>query len=221
MEAKDIMSTDIATISVDGSIRHAIDIMATKKISGLPVVTGEGEVVGMLTEGDLMRRAELVGGRGTDPSLPVDFQLYVQGNSWRVRDLMSDSLITVNEETPLARVAEIMATMGVKRLPVMNERRMVGIVSRSDVLKAMLHAPLDKIAPGDDAIAIAAAARLSADLGIPRQQVAVSVSSGIVTATGTVKSDVERRAIRVVVESLGGVEGYHDQLSLEGEAKSA
>ncbi|UXS04629.1 CBS domain-containing protein [Agrobacterium tumefaciens] len=221
MEAKDIMSTDIATISVDGSIRHAIDIMATKKISGLPVVTGEGEVVGMLTEGDLMRRAELGGGRGTDPSLPVDFQLYVQGNSWRVRDLMSDSLITVNEETPLARVAEIMATMGVKRLPVMNERRMVGIVSRSDVLKAMLHAPLDKIAPGDDAIAIAAAARLSADLGIPRQQVAVSVSSGIVTATGTVKSDVERRAIRVVVESLGGVEGYHDQLSLEGEAKSA
>ncbi|NWJ24034.1 CBS domain-containing protein [Rhizobium sp. RM] len=221
MEAKDIMSTDIATISVDGSIRHAIDIMATKKISGLPVVTGEGEVVGMLTEGDLMRRAELGGGRGTDPSLPVDFQLYVQGNSWRVRDLMSDSLITVNEETPLARVAEIMATMGVKRLPVMNERRMVGIVSRSDVLKSMLHAPLDKIAPGDDAIAIAAAARLSADLGIPRQQVAVSVSSGIVTATGTVKSDVERRAIRVVVESLGGVEGYHDQLSLEGEAKSA
>lgn len=221
MEAKDIMSTDIATISVDGSIRHAIDIMATKKISGLPVVTGEGEVVGMLTEGDLMRRAELGGGRGTDPSLPVDFQLYVQGNSWRVRDLMSDSLITVNEETPLAKVAEIMATMGVKRLPVMNERRMVGIVSRSDVLKSMLHAPLDKIAPGDDAIAIAAAARLSADLGTPREQVAVSVSSGIVTATGTVKSDVERRAIRVVVESLGGVEGYHDPLSLEGEAKSA
>ncbi len=212
MQAKDIMSRDFTTISVDSSIRHAIDLMVTNRISGLPVVDDAGHVVGVLTEGDLMRRAELGGGRGADAPSTVDFEAYVRGNSWHVRDLMSADPISVRPDTPLARVAEIMASRGVKRLPVMDGDRLVGIVSRSDVLRSILNAPLDRIAIGDEAMARAAQARLLGDLGIGSDRVSVSASLGTLTATGTVGSEAERKAIRVLLENIGGVIGYRDLL---------
>jgi CBS domain-containing protein len=217
MFAQDIMNTDITTISADSSIHQAIDLMVAKNISGLPVIDNDGNVCGLLTEGDLLRRIEFGGGRSAgkpDETSLVDLDDYIRSRSWRVSDVMSASVISVTPDTPVAAIAEAMFRHKIKRVPVVSDKRLLGIVSRIDLLKAIVAAPAERTASGDDALARAIRARLQGDLGLDTDAIKVSVQDSRAVLEGTVSSELERRAIRVLVENVKGVSGFIDKLGV-------
>ena len=171
MNAKDVMTAAVVTVSPDHSLRHAAQIMLDHRISGVPVVDDDGRLVGIVTEGDFLRRSEFA---ALALSL-VDQQpgtsegrarAYVKSHSWKVADVMTSDLVKVDEETPLARIAALMAEFGVKRVPVMRGQRLVGVVSRADLLRVLVTAKFDSTASGDDAIRRSILTRLRADAGV-------------------------------------------------------
>jgi CBS domain-containing protein len=219
MKAKDVMTVDVVRVSPDHSVRHAAGIMLDHRISGLPVIDDAGRVVGIITEGDLMRRSEL----GAQALAPIDRQFnteenhagaYVKSHSWKVADVMTPDPVTVDEETPLPRIAALMAERGIKRVPVMRGQHLVGIVSRADLLRALITAKVDATAPGDDAIRRGILTRLREDAGINGDQLTLAVADGLVHVSGAVSSQSERDAVRVVAEGVRGVKGFFDHLSL-------
>ena len=122
MKVKDVMAAKVVTVSPDNSVRRAAGIMLDKHVSGLPVVDDEGLLVGLISEGDLLRRCELglhiIAAPEQSASLEERASAYVKSHAWKVADVMSRNVVTVDEEADLSHVAKLMAENGVKRLPV-------------------------------------------------------------------------------------------------------
>src|SRR5262249_40115673 len=125
----------------------------------------------------------------------------------------SGKVVSVGPDTPAAAVAEVMFEHKIKRVPVVSGKRLLGIVSRVDLLKGIVGASSSSVAGGDEAIARAVRARLQSDLGLDIAGFAVSVQDLRVTVEGKVASELERRAIRVLVENIRGVSGFIDKLT--------
>ena len=170
MKVKDVMTTKVVTVSPDNSVKRAAGIMLDKHISGLPVVDDEGKLVGLISEGDLLRRSELglriIAAPEQSASLEEMASAYVKSHAWKVADVMSNNVVTVDEEADLSHVATLMAENGIKRLPVIRNGKLVGIVSRADLLHAIATARLDDTAPGDEAIRRSIVTRLNEDIGL-------------------------------------------------------
>src|SRR5262245_49556148 len=149
MNAGDVMTQSTVTVDPDASITHAIQLMLKRRISGLPVVDDTGALVGILTEGDLLRRAEL----GTQKRRPrwIEFLIgpgrlaseYVSACGRKVREVMTTPVHIVSEDTPLTDVVNIMESKQVKRLPVLRDGRLVGILSRANLLRALVSVARD------------------------------------------------------------------------------
>jgi CBS domain-containing protein len=133
MKAKDVMSESISSIAHDATVQQAVELLINTGVSAMPVLDGNGIMIGILSEADLIRHAS-----------PKDWSRQLQqdagDNDYKrpVTELMTAKVLTVDENTPLVEVAEIMSTRGVKRLPVTSGKAVVGIVSRVDLLKALL-----------------------------------------------------------------------------------
>jgi CBS domain-containing protein len=144
MKAKDVMSVDVATISCRATVLEAAKLMLDRRISGLPVVNEEGRLVGIVTEGDLLRRAEI--GTELHPSMPNpeaidDFKLfgvYFKSHGGHVEDIMTRDVVRVFENTPLAQVAALLALKRIKRVLVMGNGKVAGIITRADFLRALV-----------------------------------------------------------------------------------
>jgi CBS domain-containing protein len=217
MKARDIMVTDLVAVSPDHSVRHAARLMWDHRVSGLPVVDDDEDLVGIITEGDLMRRSELGPGelRTTirKDQIEEDHSLsYVKSHSWKVADVMTRKLVTADEETPVNRIAALMRQHGVKRIPIMKVGHLVGLVSRADLLRAISEAPLEETASGDEAIRLIVLVRLRDDALIDTSGLTATVSNGVVQLSGTVQTEHQREAIRVVTEGVRGVRGILDNL---------
>src|SRR5215468_8756904 len=149
MNAGEVMTQSTVTVDPNASIMHAIQMMLKRRISGLPVVDNTGALVGIVTEGDLLRRAEL----GTQKRRPrwIEFLIgpgrlaseYVSACGRKVHEVMTTPVHTVTEDTPLVDVVRIMESRQVKRLPVMRDNRIVGILSRANLLRALVSIPRD------------------------------------------------------------------------------
>lgn len=211
MKAKDVMTAKVVTVSPDHSIRHAARIMLDHCISGLPVVDDNGRLVGIVREGDFLRRSELGA-----PAFPTGgARGYVKGHSWKVADLMTSDVVVADEETPIARIVALMQEHGIKRIPVMRGQRLVGVVSRADLLRVVVAAKLDDdTAAGDDAIRRIILTRLQEDAGVNGDAITLTVTDGLVYFSGAVSSQSERDAVRVVAEGVRGVKGVFDHLYL-------
>ncbi|MEZ2128271.1 MULTISPECIES: CBS domain-containing protein [unclassified Sinorhizobium] len=212
MHVKDVMMTKVVTVSPDNSVKRAAEVMLANHVSGLPVVDDKGRLVGIISEGDLLRRAELGGGAIAalgDENLSAEerARLFVKSNAWKVGDVMSASPVTVMEDALLMRVARLMEEHHIKRLPVMRGDTLVGIVSRADLLQAIVSAELDGTAPGDEAISRSIAMRLKENAALERQDVLATVTDGIVHLWGSVDSAECRNVARVVAENVRGVKG--------------
>jgi CBS domain-containing protein len=201
------------------SVWHAARIMLEHKVSGLPVIDGDGCLVGMFTEGDLLRRVEygLPAGRPlwseaiSPEGAARDF---VRSHSWRVSDVMTAPVVSVSEATSLADVALLFGTRGIKRVPVLRGGQVVGIVSRCDLLQQIAKSGPDKISGGDDALWISADARLKEAATIFARRPDVTVVSGVVHLWGEVRSQAERDAARVAVEAVQGINGVENHLTI-------
>lgn len=147
MKAKDIMVRDVITVHQNDSIESVARILVSHNISGVPVVNDAGNLVGMVTEGDLLYKE-------VNPRLPDyvnvlgaiifyngveqfhdDFKKLIAG---RAREIMSNEVITVSEDTELQEVAQIMVENGIKRVPVVKDQKMIGIISRYDMIKTLI-----------------------------------------------------------------------------------
>ncbi|NRP75674.1 Hypoxic response protein 1 [Ensifer psoraleae] len=215
MLARDIMNKKVLSISPDHSVSHAARTMLENRISGLPVCDDDGKLVGILSEGDLLRRAEL--GSAAWPSAPRDKtepRAFTKTHSWRVGDVMTQPVVTVDEDVSIGRVGALMAANQIKRVPVMRAEEMVGIICRSDILRAIAAAVPDPIAGGDEAVRRAVLARLCSDLGLDRGAVEVTVENGTVSLSGQVESEAEREAARVVAETISGAGGVRNRLRI-------
>ena len=141
MQAKDVMTSWVATIGPQATVREAAKLMAERRISAVPVVDDKDRLVGIVSEGDLLRRLEL----GTQPEgswwlkalASSTAREYVKSHSTVVRDIMTTGVVSIRPELPLGEVARLMEEHHVKRLPVLEAGRLVGIVSRADLVRAL------------------------------------------------------------------------------------
>lgn len=219
MNVADVMSRSLVTVMPGHSIKHAAQIMLDHRVSGLPVVDGDGKLVGILTEGDLLRRVEfgLTGGRphwieaGSPEGAARD---YVKSNSWRVSDVMSHPVATIAETASLADAAVVLGTRGIKRLPVVREGRLVGIVARADLLRLVASTAPEMVHGGDEAIRTSALARLRDAATIFAVCPEVTVSGGVIHLWGRIRSEAERDAARVACEGVHGINGIEDHLTV-------
>ena len=224
MKTADVMVSTVITVPPEASVQDVANILMTNRISAVPVVTAGGDLVGIISEGDLIRRVEtdtdhrrswwieLLLGRG-----PLAAE-YVKSHSRKVSDLMSRDVITASPDTPLRDVAGLLEKNGIKRVPIVADGKLVGIVSRANLVQALAvqKKPVEAQPPADDlAIREAVMARLDGKLWTKFAPVNVIVRNGIVDIWGIVDSETVRQAIRVAVEETPGVRGVNDNLSVQ------
>ena len=214
------MTTSVVTITPNTAIREIAAILLERRFSGLPVVE-DGHVTGIVSERDLLRRHEI----GTDRKRtqgswwmrllrdepgPAE---YVKSHGVYAADVMTRDVVSVSEEESISRIAILLAERGIKRVPVLRDGQLVGIVTRADLVRALAVSndaqPNVRRAAGDDAIR----ARLLDELGAQawwRADSNVIVADGIVHYWGVCENDEEKQAARVAAENVPGVRGVND-----------
>src|SRR5215469_16028602 len=220
MRAVDVMTVDPVSISPDDSIVEAIRLMLQRKFSGLPVVDSTGALVGIVTEGDLLRRTET----GTQRKRPrwIEFLMgpgrlateYVQTSGRKVSDVMTPEARTVVEDTPLEKVVHLMERHQINRVLVVRDGKLVGIVTRANLLHA-LASVIAEAKPGptsDASIRERVYAELKAQRWAPVGLVNVVVRNGVVRLSGTLLDERQRGAIRAAAENIPGVKAVEDHL---------
>jgi CBS domain-containing protein len=216
MRARDIMTTDLTTVSPGTPIATVAPVMAERGVSGIPVLDSAGRLCGLVTESDIMRRvaAERDKAPGWLAGLLGDAarlaQEYARRHGTSARDVMTPDLETVGPDTPVADVAAALERRRVRRLPVVEDGRLVGVVSRADLLKAVLNAPPTAPAAADDtAIRAEPRRRLAREPWVDRNFLHVGVRGGEVTLSGFARNDEVRQAMRVLAEGVPGVRAVH------------
>lgn len=221
MLAKELMTTDVITVRSDASIKDVAQILLSHRISALPVTDDDGNLIGIVSEGDLLRRSET--GTERKHSWWLDMlaspeeraREYIKTHATLVRDVMTKKLITVKEDTPISDIATVLEERRIKRVPVVRDGHVVGIVSRADLLRGLATAKLEQTtAPGDDAMRAAVVKRLRDEAGVRDWLLNVTVSDGVVHLWGGVRSDDERRAAQIAAESTSGVKAVEDHLTV-------
>ena len=218
MQARDVMTLRVYVVKADASIMDAGRLMLQNRISGLPVVGSSGELVGMVTEGDFLRRGEI--GTARQRSRWLEFLIgpgrladeYVHACGRRVDEVMTSDPITVTEDTPLTEVVELMERHRIKRLPVVRQGKLVGIVSRADIMHALVSVRRNTEPPARSDAAIREQILAECQKQAWGPMANVVVQGGVVDLWGTIPDERERRAIIVAAENVPGVKAVHDHL---------
>lgn len=219
MEIKDIMTRKVISVTTDEAITKAASLMLQNRISGLPVLDKNSELVGIVTEGDFLRRGEAGAQRRrpkwlefiVGPARMADE--YVHAAGCEVDEIMTTDPFTVDENDTLEKAVELMERRNVKRLPVTRAGQMVGIVSRADLVRALVsfvhddHAPHSK---SDSKIRESVIEALAKQKWAPH--VSVVIKSGVAELWGAITDERERQGIIVAVENVPGVTHVHDHL---------
>lgn len=221
MKASQVMTRDVATITPDAPVLDALRLMLERRISGLPVIGEDGRLVGIVTEGDFVRRAEL----DTERRRPrwLNFLLgpgrlaseYVGTHGRRTEEVMTRDVVAVDGDAPLAEVVDLMEKHGIKRVPVVHDGRLVGIVSRADLLRAFAACLMQS--PDVDTSDAAIVQRIEREIEKqpwgPASMMQVSVDHGTAHLRVVLIDDREREALRVLVENDPGVTRVLDHLT--------
>jgi CBS domain-containing protein len=219
MKAGDVMTRQVVSIGADDSVLQAVRLMLQNRISGLPVVDQQGKLVGIVTERDFLRRTEL----DTQHHGPrwLEFVVgpgrlaaeYVRSSGRRISEIMTRDPRTISADTALEEVVSLMERHNIKRLPVVDDGKLVGIVSRANLLHALASIAADAPErPHDDQTI---RERLLTELeGQPwAPKVNIIVRDGIVELWGTITDEREREAFVVAAENVPGVKAVRDHLT--------
>jgi CBS domain-containing protein len=220
LRAKDIMTTEVVSVKSEASILEAVRLMLQNRISGLPVVDRQGVLVGVLTEGDFLRRTETGTERRRSRWLELFIgqgqraEEYVRTHGRKVMEVMNPDPLTITEDTTLEEIVSIMEQRRVKRLPVTRGTRVVGIVSRANLLQALASVvrELPQEARTDTAIREQVLCELQRQNWEPTGFVNVLVRNGVVELWGTILDERERDAAKVAAENVVGVKAVKDHL---------
>ncbi|MER8781222.1 CBS domain-containing protein [Mesorhizobium sp. M1006] len=220
MQAAAIMSKPVVGIDPSASIAEAAGLMLSKKVSGLPVIRSDGRLVGIVSEGDFLRRGEL----GTERKRSHWLELlispgkaadeYAHANGQRIEQVMSQDVVKASPTAPLAEVVELMTRHQVKRIPVVDAGKVVGIITRSDILRAML-----SVLPGaataaidDEQIRENIVTELATQKWAGNDLINVTVDNGVVKLGGAIFDERARQAAIIAAENIAGVKGVKDDL---------
>jgi CBS domain-containing protein len=219
MQASEIMTPDVVTVHPDTPLKDVVQLMLTHRISGLPVVEN-GVVVGMVSEGDLLHRPET----GTERRQRHWLQIfgsgegaaaeYVRTHGMTAGEVMTTDVVSVAETTPLEDIATLLESHGIKRVPVLREGKLTGIVTRADLLRSLacrIGAPTQQ---SDSDIRAALLTELKAHPSwapLPGE-IGVLVQDGKVHYWGYVRSAAQRKAMIVAAERIAGVRNVEDHM---------
>ena len=218
MQVRDVMTPNVISVKADEPILKAAQLMLQNRISGLPVVDANGALMGVVTEGDFLRRGEL----GTSRRRPkwLEFLVgpgrlaseYVHQSGRKVAEVMTPNPLTVGENNSLETVVKLMERRRIKRIPVMRDGRMVGIISRANLMHAL--ASLAHETPAGTADDAAIRDRILRALAAHHWAFGVNVvvKDGIAEIWGTIMDERERKACIVAAENVAGVKQVHDHL---------
>jgi CBS domain-containing protein len=218
MFAIDVMSAPVITVEETTPVAEIARLMSERRVTGVPVLDHAGKVVGMVTDGDLCRRAELGTERKPEGLLDLlffsrpDAKDFVEARGRIAADVMTRDVYAVRPDTPLDRVADLFESRRIRRAPVLDDGRLVGVVSRADLVRAIVaRAETPATANLSDRqvrdLVMAEFKRLNFGL---RSEGSVIVRDGVVHLWGLVPDETERRALRIAVETLPGVKAVED-----------
>jgi CBS domain-containing protein len=219
MRAHQIMTRSVITVTPEISVVEAANTMLQRHISGLPVVDKAGQIVGIISEGDFIRRSEIGTQRRRGRFLKFilgsgkEATDFVHEHGRKVAEIMTTDPLTINEDTDLEKIVELMEKNGVKRLPVMRGDKLVGIVSRSNLLQAVANLVREIPDPtaDDDHIRNRIIDTLEKNTWCPFG-LSVTVRDGIVHLSGVITEERSRQAAIVAAENVTGVKKVHDHL---------
>jgi CBS domain-containing protein len=219
MRAHQIMTRPVITVTPETTIVEAANIMLQKHVSGLPVVDASGKLVGIVSEGDFIRRSEI--GTQRKRGRFLKFILgpgrqatdFVHEHGHKVAEIMTADPLTVTEDTALERIVELMEKNNIKRLPVIRGDEIVGIVSRSNLLQAVasLAREIPDPTADDDHIRNRVIDAIEKNDWCPFG-LSVIVRNGTVHLSGVITEERSRRAAVVAAENVAGVGKVHDHL---------
>jgi CBS domain-containing protein len=220
MNAGDIMTRNVVTVTPDTSVAELVTLLLSRNISGVPVTDAQGTLLGIVTEGDLIRRSELGTERKRGGWLAFFTATatmagdYVKSHGKTVRDLMSPGVVAVATDTPLADIADLMEQRRVRRVPVVEGGRVVGIISRANLLRAWASLPADPKPTGtDDAtIRVSLLAELAKQSWSHRPENSIVVTEGVVHLWGLAATDEEKRALELAAENTPGTKSVRNHI---------
>jgi CBS domain-containing protein len=220
MDASDIMVRDVIAIRPEDDVSDAVKLLVDHEISALPVIDTARHVVGILSEADLLYRDEL-GTRKLRPwwleavtPLSVLAMDYARSHGRKVADLMSETVIAASENTSISELATLFERHRIKRVPILRDGKLVGVVSRSKLIQALASEPAatQHDEHGDRAIKLDILARLGDQSWTGFGERNIVVANGTVHIWGLVASPEERKALHALVESVPGVQSIVDEM---------
>jgi len=221
MKASDVMVADVISVRPDSNVQDVAELLLTNHISAVPVIDDAGALVGMISEGDLLRRAE----SGTAHERSWWLQLlmgreilaaeFLKEHSRKVADLMTRTIVAAAPDTPVAEIATLLERHRIKRVPIVDNGKVVGIVSRANLIQALATFRRKAVAPqpvADAELREKIVSRLNSEPWVRPNLINVTVTDGIVDLWGIVDSAVEKQALRVAVEIVPGVKAVNDNI---------
>lgn len=222
MKARDVMTLAVFTVKPTASVKDVARLFMEQRISAVPVVDNQGKIVGIVSEGDLVHRSEISTQRrhpwwlvlmAGDEGLAAE---YIKAHAKRVADIMTRKVITAEPDTPLQEIAAMLEKYGIKRLPIVRNGQLVGIVSRANLVQAIATSGSKLDVPlSDTTIRKQLLTHLNKQNWGQRHTTLfnVTVNGGVVDLWGFIESDTERKAIRVAAEATPGVRAVNDHMT--------
>lgn len=211
----DVMTADVITVGPDISVHKAAALMSDHGVSGLPVVDAAGRVIGIISQGDLILRQAAPRPRRWWQRFLADPEAlareYQRAAGITVGEVMTRAVVSVSPALDLGTAARILYDRGLRRLPVISDGRLVGILSRGDLVKALAAVPVSTASAPDDELVTAMRARIKAEPWTSSGFV-VEASDGVITLWGTVATDTERSALETMARAIPGCRGVDNRL---------
>ena len=221
MRAMDVMTSKVITVDENASVTTVAKLLAERGISAVPVVDSENRVIGMVSEGDLLHRAET----GTERRQSWWLEMmastnrlagdYIKSHSGNVKDVMTRDVLSVTETTSVADIAILLETNRIKRVPVLRDGKLVGIVSRANLVRALamtINEPTSSTEADDRTIRDDLLAELKAQRWAEVAPANITVKDGVVHLWSSYLSEQEKRALVVAAENIPGVRRVEDHM---------
>ena len=227
MKAADVMVANVMTVGADATVQEVAALLLRNRISAVPVVDTKGAIVGIVSEGDLLNRTE----SGTEhrkswwldalASREVLAIEYIKSHSPKVSDVMTRDVITAAPEMHVAQVAALLEKNGIKRVPIVKDGKIVGIVSRANLLQglASLTGKALQAKADDSALRERLMTKLRSERWTRPALISVTVQDGNVELWGIVDSQAERKAVHILAEVTPGVRAVNDNLIVRPSGK--
>jgi CBS domain-containing protein len=214
------MTAKVITVSPDTPVEQVARILLDHRISGVPVVDAQNRILGIVTEGDLMRRPDLETERrrpwwlGMFADERARAEEYTRSHGSRAEHVMTRNVVTVTEDTTVSEIARLLERHRIKRVPVVRDGRLVGLVSRANLIQGLAAArpPAPAPAMDDRSIREQITRTLDREPWVTHSPLNVIVTHGVVQLWGFVESVQERNAIRLAVSNVPGVVAVEDHL---------